>query len=125
MKYDKTKSAYADYPGYRVDLVPQTERVRVYHGDTLVADSTRTLRVKETKHADAIYVPEHDVRRELFEPTDHHSFCPFKGEASYWSLKGETPDPNLVWMYPEPFPEGKGLVGYVSFYPDRVRFETE
>ena len=39
MKYDKMKSAYADYPGYRVDLVPQTERVRVYHGDTLIADS--------------------------------------------------------------------------------------
>ena len=121
MKYDKTKSAYADYPGYRVDLVPQTERVRVYHGDTLIADSTRTLRVEETKHADVIYVPKQDVRRELFEPTDHHTFCPFKGEASYWTLRvGSNASENSAWSYQDPFEQVAGLAGYVAFYPDRV-----
>lgn len=119
---DKTRSAYADYPGYRVDLKPQTGRVRVYQGETLLADSRRTLLVEETAHRDVIYFPEEDVRRELFEPSEHHSFCPFKGEADYWSLAGaERPDPNLVWTYRKPFPEVAGLAGYVAFYADRVR----
>jgi uncharacterized protein (DUF427 family) len=119
---DRTRSAYADYPGYRVDLIPKTQRVRVYQGETLLADSQRTLLVEETAHRDVIYFPEDDVRRELFGPSDHHTFCPFKGEADYWSLVGaERPDPNLVWLYRKPFAEVAGLAGYVAFYADRVR----
>jgi uncharacterized protein (DUF427 family) len=126
MKMDKTRSAYADYPGYRVDLIPQPGRVRVYQGDALLADSRRTLRVEETAHRDVIYFPEADVRRELFEPSEHHTFCPFKGEADYWSLAhAERPDPNLVWMYRRPFDEVKGLAGHVAFYADRVRIVVE
>jgi uncharacterized protein (DUF427 family) len=122
MARDKTRSAYADYPGYRVDLIPQQERVRVFHGETLLADSRRTLRVEETAHREVIYFPEEDVKRELFAPSDHHTFCPFKGEADYWSLvAGERPDANLVWMYKKPFAEVAGLAGYVAFYADRVR----
>jgi uncharacterized protein (DUF427 family)/acyl-CoA thioesterase len=120
------RSAYADHPGYRVDLVSQSVRVRVFHGDTLLADSRRTLLVRETAHADVIYFPEADVRRELFAPSDHHTVCPFKGEASYLSLaRGERPEPNLAWTYRAPFAEVAGLAGYLAFYPDRVRIEAE
>lgn len=123
---DKTRSAYADYPGYRVDLLPQAARVRVWQGETLLADSRRTLRVEETAHRDVIYFPEADVRLELFDPSDHHTFCPFKGEADYLSLaRGGRPDPNLVWTYRKPFAEVAGLAGYVAFYADRVRIDVE
>jgi uncharacterized protein (DUF427 family) len=123
---DKTRSAYADYPGYRVDLLPQPARVRVWQGETLLADSRRTLRVTETRHSDVIYFPEADVRLELFDGSDHHSFCPFKGEADYWSLaRTGRPDANLVWTYRRPFAEVAGLAGYVAFYADRVRIEVE
>jgi acyl-CoA thioesterase II len=122
---DKTRSAYADYPGYQVVLLPQRARVRVWQGETLLADSRRTLRVEETAHRDVIYFPEADVRLELFDASEHHTFCPFKGEADYLSLaRGEKPDANLVWAYRKPFAEVAGLAGYVAFYADRVRIEV-
>ena len=123
---DKTRSAYADHPGYRVDLLPQTARVRVFQGETLLADSRRTLLVKETAHRDVVYFPEADVRLDLFDASDHHSFCPFKGEADYLSLaRAERPDPNLAWRYRKPFAEVAGLTGHVAFYAERVRIEVE
>ena len=123
---DKTRSAYADHPGYRVDLLLQTARVRVWQGETLLADSRRTLLVKETAHRDVIYVPEADVRLDLFDASDHHSFCPFKGEASYYHLaRAERRDPNLVWTYRKPFAEVAELAGTVAFYAERVRIEVE
>jgi hypothetical protein len=73
-----------------------------------------------------VYFPEADVRLDRFEASDHHSFCPFKGEADYWSLvRGERPEPNLAWTYRKPFAEVAGLAGYVAFYPDRTRLEAE
>ena len=123
---DKTRSAYADHPGYRVDLLPQSARVRVFQGEALLADSRRTLLVCETAHAEVIYVPEADVRLELFDPSDHHTFCPFKGEADYLSLaRGGQADPNLAWTYRKPFAEVAGLAGHVAFYAERVRIEVE
>jgi acyl-CoA thioesterase/uncharacterized protein (DUF427 family) len=123
---DKIRSAFASHPGYRVDLLPQTARVRVWQGETLLADSRRTLLVKETAHRDVVYFPEADVRRDLFDASDHHSFCPFKGEADYLSLaRVERPDPNLVWTYRNPFAEVAGLAGHVAFYAERVRIEVE
>jgi uncharacterized protein (DUF427 family) len=123
---DKTRSAYADYPGYRVALLPARARVRVWQGEALLADSSRTLSVTETAHRDVIYFPIADVKLELFDASDHHTFCPFKGEADYLSLaRAERPDPNLVWTYRRPFAEVAGLAGYVAFYADRVRIEVE
>jgi acyl-CoA thioesterase len=66
------------------------------------------------------------VRWELFEPTDHHSVCPFKGEARYWSLIGsDQREDNVVWAYGAPFDEVGGIKGYVAFYQERVRIELE
>ncbi len=122
----ETRSAFADHPGYRVELIPQRARVRVWQGETLLADSRRTLLVKETAHREVIYFPEPDVRLDLFTASDHHTQCPFKGEADYYSLvKAERPDPNLAWTYRKPFAEVAGLAGHVAFYAERVRIEVE
>ncbi len=123
---DEPRSAYADHPGYRVDLIPQDVRVRIFRGDQLLADSRRTLLVRETAHAEVIYFPPEDVRLELFEASAHRTRCPFKGEASYWSLaRAERPEPNLAWTYRTPFAEVAALAGYVAFYPDRTRIESD
>jgi acyl-CoA thioesterase/uncharacterized protein (DUF427 family) len=123
---EQARSAFRDHPGYRVDLITQANRVRVWHGETLLADSRRTLLVKETAHREVMYFPEADVRLDLFDRSDHHSVRPFKGEADYWSLaRAERPDPNLPWTYRTPFPEVAGLAGHVGFYGDRVRIEAE
>ena len=70
---------FADRPDYRVDLVPETRRVRVEFGGAVIADSSAALRVEETGHAPVHYLPKKDVRLELLRPTDHHTRCPFKG----------------------------------------------
>ena len=118
------ESLYHKFPDYRVDLEPSDRRVRVSAAGEVVADSTRTLIVRETKHDPVFYFPRDDVRFELLERTQHGSFCPFKGEASYWSVRigGETLR-DAVWSYEDPFEQVGGLKDYVAFYPDR--FETE
>jgi acyl-CoA thioesterase-2 len=116
------ESAWGRYPDYRIDLVPVPVTARVWHGDVLVAESDACLRLEETKHVDRLYFPEADVRWELFEPTDHHSICPFKGEADYWTLTAaDPPEENVVWTYRQPFDEVAGIKGYVAFYHERLR----
>jgi uncharacterized protein (DUF427 family) len=117
------ESLYHKYPEYRVDLEPNPERVQVRVAGELVADSERTLIVRETKHDPVVYFPREDVRFDLMEPTDHMTFCPFKGEASYWTLRvGDRSEDNAMWSYEDPFEQVAGLAGYVSFYPDRVEW---
>jgi acyl-CoA thioesterase-2 len=120
------ESAWGKYPGYEINLVPCEATARVWHGDLLLAESDSCLRVEETKHVDRLYFPEADVRWEHFEANDHHSICPFKGEADYWSLTAtERPEENLVWTYRRPFDEVGGIEGYVGFYHEKVRIELE
>jgi len=122
----KRTSLYHRFPDYRVDLETSPQRVRVSLGGTVVADSRATLTVRETKHEPVIYFPREDVRFEALERTDHKSFCPFKGEASYWTLGASGRiEENAVWSYEDPFDEVAGLKDYVAFYPDRVEWERE
>ena len=115
------ESAWPRYPDYRIDLVP-AGRGRVWFGDLLLAGSDRCVRLRETKHVERLYFPEEDIRWDLFESTDLHTVCPFKGQARYWSLRSGDLD-NVVWAYPTPFDEVAGIAGLVCFYHERVRVE--
>ena len=105
-----------DYPRPpRVEAVP--ERIRVVVDGFSIADSVAALRVLETAGAPVYYVPAEDVRRDLLEPTTHHTFCEWKGEASYWSIM--LPDrtiPNAAWAYREPMAGYESIGGYFAFY---------
>jgi uncharacterized protein (DUF427 family) len=110
---------------YRVDLVPENRRVRVVFGGVTIADTTAALRVEETGHAPVLYVPEKDTRLDLLHRTDHHTRCPYKGEASYWTIEvaegdGVRRSENAVWGYPTPYDEVTGIGGHYAFYPSRV-----
>jgi uncharacterized protein (DUF427 family) len=116
---------FASRPDHRVDLVPERRRVKVVLGGMTIADSIAALRVEETGHAPAYYLPEKDVRLDLMRPTEHHTTCPFKGEASYWTIEvpagAETRrSENAMWGYPTPYDEVAGMSGYYAFYPNRV-----
>jgi uncharacterized protein (DUF427 family) len=113
-------------PDYRVDLVPETRHVKVVFGGVTIADSNAALRVEETGHGPVHYIPEKDVRLDLMRPAEHHTRCPYKGEASYWTIElpaGEGSvrrSENAVWAYPTPYDEVSGLAGYYAFYTSRV-----
>jgi uncharacterized protein (DUF427 family) len=116
---------FASRSDYRVDLLPESRRVRVVFAGATIADSSAALRVEETGHSPVHYLPEKDVRLDLMRPTEHHTRCPYKGEASYWTI--EVPaggavrrSENAVWAYPSPYDEVAGLAGYYAFYPNRV-----
>jgi acyl-CoA thioesterase II len=122
----QVESAWPKYPDYMIDLVPVQATARVWHGDTLLAESDRALRIEETAHVDRLYFPEDDVRWEHFEPSVAHTVCPFKGVADYWTLTAADPaETNIVWTYREPFDEVTGIAGYVAFYQERLRIELE
>jgi acyl-CoA thioesterase II len=122
----KVESAWSKYPDYRIDLVPCRGRARVLVGDVVLAESDSALRLIETDHVERLYFPEHDVRLELLEPTDHTSVCPFKGRASYWSFrKGDPAVENVFWTYAEPFEEVAGINGYLGIYHERAVVEVE
>ncbi len=118
------ESLYHKYPDYRVDLEPSERRVTVrFNGETLV-DTERALVVRETNHDAVLYFPREDVRMELLERTDHETFCPFKGEASYWSLAaGGRREQNAAWSYEDPFDQVAGIKDYLAFYTDRVEWD--
>jgi len=113
-------------PDHRVDLLPETRRVKVVLGGMTIADTEVALRVEETGHGPVFYVPEKDVRVDLMHPTDHHTHCPYKGQASYWTIElsptsgAKQHSENVVWAYPSPYDEVSGLAGYYAFYPNRV-----
>src|SRR6266404_8302638 len=101
-------------PDYRVDLLPESRRVKVVFGGQTVADSGAALRVEETGHGPVHYLPEKDVRLDLLRPTEHHTYCPFKGDCSYWTIEigngaGAQRSENAVWAYRAPYDEAMGL----------------
>lgn len=120
----KGESLYHRYPDYRVDLEPHPRRVRASLGEVAVADSRRALLVLETRHDPVVYFPRDDVRMDLLEPTEAETFCPFKGEARYWTVRaGGRVEENAAWSYEDPFDPVAGLKDYVSFYTDRLSLE--
>ncbi|MGH7047607.1 MAG: DUF427 domain-containing protein [Stellaceae bacterium] len=121
---------FASNPAHRVDLMPDRRHLTVVFAGTTVADSAATLRVEETGHGPVHYFPARDVRLDLLVPTSHHTTCPFKGEASYWTIEiphgGETRrSENAVWGYSTPYDEVSGITDYYAFYPNRVDRITE
>jgi uncharacterized protein (DUF427 family) len=110
-----------DAPRHVLYLEDSPRRVRVVVAGETVADSTRVKLLHETGLMPVYYVPEGDVRSELLEPSEHRTHCPFKGDASYWSIRvGDDRRPDAVWSYPEPLPGAPPLAGYVAFRWDAI-----
>ena len=91
-------------------------RIRVRFGGETIADTRRAKLMHETGHLPVYYFPEDDVRTDLLEPTDHSTHCPFKGDASWWTVRaGGRGAENAVWSYPEPHEDAPPIAGYLAF----------
>ena len=102
-------------------LEESEKRVRAVFGGEAVADSRRTKLMHEAGLLPVYYFPTEDVRMELLEESDHTTHCPFKGDASYWSVRvGDEVAENAVWGYPEPIDSCPPIAGLVAFYWNKM-----
>ncbi|RDG37274.1 DUF427 domain-containing protein [Streptomyces corynorhini] len=103
--------------GHRITIEQGTEHVRVVRDGQLLAESRSPLLLRETGCPVRYYLPPGDVRTELLTSSETTTHCPFKGDASYWSL----PDaPDLVWAYPAPKEEVAQVKDHFCFYDTEV-----
>ena len=103
---------------HRIRTRPSPQRVRIERDGVVLAESDRALLLEEGRLPVRIYVPPEDVRFEHLEPSATTSRCPFKGRASYWSVRGGPAD--VAWSYQDPIDSVSEIRGLVAFYDDRV-----
>lgn len=111
---------------YEIRIEPYPKPLSITFNGALIAATTRALVLHETRMRPSFYIPWRDVRTQFLAKTDHRTHCPFKGNASYWSVtvEGERAD-NAAWAYEEPSGDATALLGYVSFYPSKVSHELD
>ncbi|HEX3592917.1 MAG TPA: DUF427 domain-containing protein [Pseudonocardiaceae bacterium] len=108
----------ADHP---ITVEPSGVRVVVTVAGRTLADTRSALVLREADYPPAYYVPLTDVDTSLLERTDHATYCPYKGDAGYYSIPaGGERSANAVWTYESPYPPVADIKDHVAFYPDRV-----
>ena len=104
-----------------IKIAPITEEVTVVAGGSVLGTSLRALELREGSYPPVIYVPREDLDMGLLERTSRSSTCPFKGVASYYSIRaGDRLLENAVWSYETPKPEVAQIAGHLAFYADKV-----
>jgi uncharacterized protein (DUF427 family) len=108
-------------PDHPITIERNPARVVVSVAGRPIADSRNALTLREADYPPVQYIPRADVEMALLERTEHASYCPFKGDASYYSVPvGGERSANAVWTYEAPFAAVAEIAGHVAFYPDRV-----
>lgn len=113
-------------PDHPITVVPTGARVVVRSGGKVVADTTAALTLQEGDYPAVQYIPLADVAADALRPTDSSTYCPYKGDASYYSLVGSdgTEIGDAVWTYTEPYDAVGAIAGHVAFYPQHVEVEV-
>lgn len=111
----------AGTPDHPITVTPNPNRVKVTFAGKVVADTRNALSLNEANYPPVLYIPRADVDLSLLTPTTKSSHCPYKGDASYYSINadGRTSE-NAIWSYEQPKDDMTEIAGYVAFYPNRV-----
>ena len=104
--------------GHSLNVDPGGPRVQVTYRGEVIADSRDAMRLDEPPYPPVFYFPRQDVKMERLEVSSYESFCPWKGYATYYSIK-DGPE-NAVWSYEDPYDRMRAIEGRVAFYPDKV-----
>jgi uncharacterized protein (DUF427 family) len=108
-------------PDHPIAIEPHPRRVQVRFNGRTVADTTRALVMRETTHKPVFYIPRDDADMAALERTDHSTHCPYKGDASYFSIRvGDRLSENAIWSYEQPFPAVAEIKELLAFYSNRV-----
>jgi uncharacterized protein (DUF427 family) len=112
---------YKKHPNHRITTSRAAGRVRVTFDGEVVADTSNAIRLQESDYPAVYYVPREDVNMERLARTTHRTYCPFKGDASYFtaSSRGRTAE-DAAWSYETPFDEVAVIKDCLAFYPDKV-----
>jgi uncharacterized protein (DUF427 family) len=117
----KEKQIKLPGPDHPISIQRNPARVVVSVAGRAVANTRNALTLREADYPAVQYVPNEDVDFSQLERTGHVTYCPYKGECSYYSVPaGGKKSVNAVWSYEDPFPAVAQIKGHVAFYPDRV-----
>jgi uncharacterized protein (DUF427 family) len=117
----KTKQIKLPGPDHPISIEHNPARVVVSVLGRVVADTRNALTLREATYPPVEYIPRKDVDFSQLERTDHTTYCPYKGDCSYYSLPaGGEKSVNAVWTYEDPYLAVAQISGHVAFYPDRV-----
>lgn len=126
LEEDELVYTHARDPYSRVDVLRSSRHVTVSLAGTVLADSVRPTVLFETGLRPRYYLPLTDVDTTRLEPSDTQTACPYKGTATYWSVRvGDEIHHDLVWTYRAPLPEAQKIAGLVCFYDERVDLTVE
>jgi len=110
-----------------ITITPTGKRVTVRIGGTVVAETDNALSLAEASYPVAQYIPLVDLDQSLLERTTTQTYCPYKGDASYYTVN--TPDgskeTDVIWTYEHPYPSVAEIAGHVAFYPDRAEIVVD
>src|SRR5438270_7744573 len=108
-------------PDHPITIERNPARIVVSVGGRIVADTRAALTLREAAYPAVQYIPREDVDMGLLERTDHATYCPYKGDASYFSIpSGGDRSANAVWTYEAPYEAVSPIKDHLAFYPDRV-----
>ncbi len=108
-------------PDHPITVTPNSRRVVVTLGGKVIADTRDALTLQEASYPPVQYIPRRDVDMALLARTDHATYCPYKGEASYFSIPlGGERSVNAIWTYESAHPAVAAIRDHLAFYPDRV-----
>ena len=114
----------AEHP---ITIEPNNAHVTARVNGELVADTRTALTLQEANYPAVQYIPFGDVDQSLLQRTSTATYCPYKGDASYYSVKtadGTTIE-DVIWTYEQPYPAVAAIAGHVAFYPDRAMITVE
>ncbi|NGY06378.1 DUF427 domain-containing protein [Solimonas terrae] len=108
-------------PDHPIAIEPVSRRVVVIVAAQVIADTREALMLKEASYPGVLYLPRSDVKLALLERTDHRTYCPYKGDCSYYSIPvGGARSVNAIWSYEAPYDAVAAIKDCMAFYPDRV-----
>lgn len=117
----QTKPVKIPGPDHPISITPNSAHITVTVAGRIIADTRQALTLKEASYPAVQYIPRQDVDMSTLQRTEHSSYCPYKGEASYYSIPaGGERSVNAIWTYESPHDAVAAIKDYVAFYPDRV-----
>ena len=108
-------------PDHPITVSANPSRIQVLYNGHVIADTRRALTLKEATYKPAIYFPREDVEMAFLSRSEHSTYCPYKGQASYYSIRmdGRLAE-NAVWTYEAPYPAMETIRDLLAFYPNQV-----